>query len=515
MNVLVIGAGANGLSATKECIHKGLKVICVERKSHVGGLWKYNSDPKVTTVWKNLEANLPSEIMMYSDFPKLPNHVFCSGQAYQKYLEDYATYFDLRRHIRFNTEVKNVNKLKNGEFEAMIGDDKMTFRSVIVASGLNATPNLPHIPRSEFFSGKVIHGRQFKDPDVYSKPGRAIVVGWGSSSVDFVIELASRGWDVHISSSSSIIASPLTVFHPLFYSLRNSYAAYFIPEFIVKLLIALQMYFSGYTSPDFDIENYRSSPLKRVKYREYLESCTINPRLLSFTSNGVVFTDHSELTSVDLVIFATGYKPCFSFLNEEIRPSIPLKLYKNLFSDIENLFFVGFFRCWCSTIPIAELQNRVIAGLLTGKSKPLPSLEEQRKWIESRGQKCSKMPNQSQTNSKYNWLMFPEYSAELAMFLEKEITLPTFEMFWKAPITTFLVATQVCTGAGVRLLGDSSTKSSFRIVLNQLQCPSIIIWIIIYPISLIICYLMKPQYLRLLLVSPVAWAVYYIILSWI
>ena len=89
---------------------------------------------------------------------------------------------------------------------------------------------------------------------------------------------------------------------------------------------------------------------------------------------------------------------------------------------------------------------------------------------------------------RYNWLMFPEYSAELAMFLEKEITLPTFEMFWKAPLTTFLVATQVCMGAGVRLLGDSSTKSSFRIVLIQLQCPSIVIWIIIYPISLIIWY---------------------------
>ena len=42
--VAVIGAGASSLAAIKCCLDEGLEPDCIERTSHVGGLWYYQDD---------------------------------------------------------------------------------------------------------------------------------------------------------------------------------------------------------------------------------------------------------------------------------------------------------------------------------------------------------------------------------------------------------------------------------------------------------------------------------------
>jgi cation diffusion facilitator CzcD-associated flavoprotein CzcO len=39
--VAVIGAGASGLTAIKECLAQGLDPVCFDQDSNVGGLWRY------------------------------------------------------------------------------------------------------------------------------------------------------------------------------------------------------------------------------------------------------------------------------------------------------------------------------------------------------------------------------------------------------------------------------------------------------------------------------------------
>ena len=44
--IAIIGAGASGLCAIKECIAQGLDVICFEQESGSGGLWRTHSSKK-------------------------------------------------------------------------------------------------------------------------------------------------------------------------------------------------------------------------------------------------------------------------------------------------------------------------------------------------------------------------------------------------------------------------------------------------------------------------------------
>lgn len=66
--VAVIGAGASGLAAIKECLAAGLTVTCFEQSDALGGLWRYE-EPKVgkevhSSVYRNTIINT-SKPMVY------------------------------------------------------------------------------------------------------------------------------------------------------------------------------------------------------------------------------------------------------------------------------------------------------------------------------------------------------------------------------------------------------------------------------------------------------------------
>ena len=106
--VAVIGAGASGLTAIKCCLDEGLNPDCFERTDYIGGLWHYTPDVEngQSCVMKSTVINTSKEMMCYSDFP-IPKEyaVYMHNKCVHEYLNLYADQFNLKRHIRFNTEV--------------------------------------------------------------------------------------------------------------------------------------------------------------------------------------------------------------------------------------------------------------------------------------------------------------------------------------------------------------------------------------------------------------------------
>lgn len=111
--------------------------------------------------------------MAYRDFPfpkgtpvfpdrrepfELPFSMACSDRftgMVQRYLEDYATHFDLRRHIRFHTRVKRLYQLDPGASagywmieSAGPGGERReeVFDSVCVANGHYSDGWIPDVP---------------------------------------------------------------------------------------------------------------------------------------------------------------------------------------------------------------------------------------------------------------------------------------------------------------------------------------------------------------------------------
>ena len=104
------------------------------------------------------------------------------------------------------------------------------------------------------------------------------------------------------------------------------------------------------------------------------------PPIVRMTETTAVFSDGTE-AEVDSVIFCTGYKYSFPFLqeglisteNERVTP-----LYKHMVHiEYPSLVFVGIPKQW-NHFPQIHNQSKVAVAVLDGKA-PLPSEEEMRR----------------------------------------------------------------------------------------------------------------------------------------
>ncbi|RCN48358.1 Flavin-binding monooxygenase-like protein [Ancylostoma caninum] len=115
----------------------------------------------------------------------------------------------------------------------------------------------------------------------------------------------------------------------------------------------------------------------------------VKPNISSFTKEGVIFEDETEVPKVDTVIFATGFS--FGFPLIEDGQLIPVKenrvdLYKYMYPaqlspkriqiEFQNtLAVIGLIQPTGSIMPISEMQTRVFVAALNGEIK-LPSKEK-------------------------------------------------------------------------------------------------------------------------------------------
>ena len=73
--IAVIGAGASGMTATKQCLDQDLEVVVFERTNYTGGLWRYQEtldENGTASVMKSTIINSSKEMSAFSDFPPPP-----------------------------------------------------------------------------------------------------------------------------------------------------------------------------------------------------------------------------------------------------------------------------------------------------------------------------------------------------------------------------------------------------------------------------------------------------------
>lgn len=65
--VAILGGGASGITAIKCCVEEGLDVVCYERSSDIGGLWRYTDEPEFGRggVMKSTIINSSKEISSF------------------------------------------------------------------------------------------------------------------------------------------------------------------------------------------------------------------------------------------------------------------------------------------------------------------------------------------------------------------------------------------------------------------------------------------------------------------
>lgn len=179
--VAIIGAGFGGLCMAIQLERAGITSYTVfEKAADLGGTWRDNSYP-------GAGCDIPSHLYSYS-FEKYGSWTrrFPGQPEILGYLQRCADKYDVRRKIRFNTEVAKAT------FDGKrwhIGEE--TYDIVVSSVGQLNRPHLPDIPGMDTFAGTSFHSARWNhDHDLTGR--RVAVIGNGSSAAQFIPPVAEQ-----------------------------------------------------------------------------------------------------------------------------------------------------------------------------------------------------------------------------------------------------------------------------------------------------------------------------------
>ena len=160
-NVLIIGAGMSGLGLAAKLKSCSINFEILEKNLGVGGTWLENSYP-------DCGVDTPNHFYSYS-FNRNPDWsgYFSKRDELRSYFEDCATKFNVREHIRLETEIltsTNDEAAKKWTVTARTADGKQkefTANVLITAVGQLNRASLPEIPGREAFTGPAWHSSEW------------------------------------------------------------------------------------------------------------------------------------------------------------------------------------------------------------------------------------------------------------------------------------------------------------------------------------------------------------------
>jgi cation diffusion facilitator CzcD-associated flavoprotein CzcO len=181
-SVGVIGSGFGGLAAVIELKKRGYdNIVVFEKADDVGGVWRENTYPGAA-------CDVPSPFYSFSfePNPRWP-HRFSRQPAILQYMRDVADKYDVRRHVRFGTEVLRATfDETTGKWTVEVSaGDPVVVDVLVSAVGQLSRPAYPNIPGIDSFAGDAFHSATW-DHDVDLAGKRVAVIGTGASAIQFI-----------------------------------------------------------------------------------------------------------------------------------------------------------------------------------------------------------------------------------------------------------------------------------------------------------------------------------------
>jgi len=423
----VIGAGACGLTSVKALTDAQLSVQCFEKSDRVGGNWVFKNKNGLSSAYRSLHINTSRERMQFRDFPMPKSYPdYPKHDLIARYFQDYADAFGLGRQIRFETTVERAEPRAEGGFRLTIshGSERSSedFDALVVANGHHWDPAWPDPPIAGEFSGLELHSHSYLDPDEpYALRGkRVLVVGMGNSAMDIACELGHPGVaeQVFLCARRGAWVLPKYAFgKPID---QGTAIPSFVPARVRRALAELWFRLAvgrledfGLPKPDHHLDQAHPTMSSEILTRLGSGDVRAKPALVKRDGDRVHFADGSVET-VDVIVYATGYKVTFPFFSSAVvaPKANDLPLFLRIFPlDREDLFFVGLAQPVGAIMPLAEAQGKLIAELLSGNyDLPNPAERKQRTEREREEMFARYVPSRRHTMQ----LDYQEYLATLA-----------------------------------------------------------------------------------------------------
>ena len=318
LDVAVVGGGQAGLAMGYYLRERGLRFVIFERGDSIAPAWRER--------WDSLTLFTPRR---YSALPGLPFSGDPDGYPTRDeviaYLERYAETFELP--IELNREVHGLSQ-EGGRFVLEMEGRRATADQVVLATGPFQTPFVPELAQDVDPGLWQAHSTGYRKPaDV--PEGTVLVVGGGNTGFQVAKEL---------SATHKVVLSVGSKQKPL-------------PQ-----RIAGRDLFWWLTKTRLLSKTVESRLGSKLQYRDTLIGSSpreltrrygveMKARATAATGRRVHFEDGSEL-EVDAVIWATGYRPDFSWIDLPILGSNGRLRHRRGVTDVPGLLFLGLTWQW-------------------------------------------------------------------------------------------------------------------------------------------------------------------------
>jgi putative flavoprotein involved in K+ transport len=314
LDVAVVGAGQAGLAMGRFLRLQNRKFLILERGDRIAPAWRER--------WESLTLFTPRR---YSALPGMPFAGDPDGYPTRDdvtaYLERYAETFELP--VALNSGVERLERDGDGRFRLTVDGAKIAADQVVVATGPFQTPYVPNLTEklaAEVFQTHAVGYRRPADvPD-----GTTLVVGGGNTGFQIAKELSATR-KVVLSVGSRQKPLPQRILgRDLFWWLTKMG----ILDKTVESRLGRKL-----STRDTLIG---SSPREMTK--RY--GVDVRARLVDADGRRVVFEDGGEL-EVDAVIWATGYRPDYSWITLPIFDETGRVRHRRGVTDLRGLYFLG------------------------------------------------------------------------------------------------------------------------------------------------------------------------------
>lgn len=315
-DTVIIGASAAGLATAAMLSRAGRSFEILEQAEDVGASWRSAYDRLHLHTPKTSSA-LPG-LPMPASWPRYP-----SRDQVVEYLQSYQRHHRLAP--RFGQRVRLLDR-SGDRWVACTDDRRWRARNAVVATGAIRRAVLPSWPGLDDYRGTVLHSSAYRNGEQWR--GRPVlVVGFGNSACEQVIDLVEHGARPHLSVRSPVNVLPRDVLGvpvlqlALALALLPPRAADRLSRPLLRLVVGdigrLGLRRLSY-GPMVQIARDHRIPLLDIGTLRLLRSGQVaaHGAIDHFTTGGVVFTDGTTLP-VDAVVLATGYRPAL----EDFLPS--------------------------------------------------------------------------------------------------------------------------------------------------------------------------------------------------
>lgn len=306
--VVIVGAGAAGLSTAAALTRRGVDALVLDRSDRIGGSWASRYERLHLHTIRRFSGLAHHGIP--SRYPR-----YLSKDEYAAYLGEYAERFGLRVALGEDVNAIHPAPGEGHTWEIDTAQRTVETQVAIVATGHYAEPQIPSWEGIHEYEGRLIHSAAYRSGREFAG-SRALVVGLGNSGAEIATDLVEQG---AASVSVAVRTPPPIVTREMFgvvpvQLFGIALMPLGIPRAVDRIGGTLRKRTVGDLRP-YGIGDAAWGPFTArrpavidVGFLEVLKAgqVTVRPALARLDQRGVEFADGSS-GEFDVVVVATGF----------------------------------------------------------------------------------------------------------------------------------------------------------------------------------------------------------------